>query len=233
MMQDKEVTVSPISIFLPHVFADISKEDVFRVFEDTLQFGQIHKIECIPKVNLKDGHSYYSCYIFFLNWKTNDNTDYILPRILSGEATRVYYKSDKYWVVCHNQSDIAFYKNPVHTDLVVHDITFDFEEENLKALLEVLDLGKVDSFKFVDEIVSGAMVRNAYIHFEFWYRTQTSYAFQQVIKEKRAIIIPIDDKKSLSFSYEKPKFEGINPNVWNRNKDLMNTLPLLLPIINY
>jgi hypothetical protein len=206
--------VSGVSIYLPHVFSNISKDDVARTFEDKFNIGKIYKIECIPKVNEKNGHQYYSCFIFFKYWYDNANTQYILYRLHNGEQTRLFYSPDKYWVICHNQSELAFLDNPIHTDLVIRNLSYNYHQYDLPALLDCLDLGQVNSFVVKEEIYQDKTVLNMYIHFDFWYRTQSSYAFQQIISQNNIFEITAFDDSKISFLYEKPKFDGINPNVW-------------------
>lgn len=225
-----------MSIYIPHVFADISKDMVREILEVRYKIGTIEKIECIPKVNEKDGHKYFSCFVF-LQWSFQSSAMDLLTRLLNGEQPRIKYLGERYWTLCQNQSEVAFYQDPMHMDLVLY-LHPDITKETVQVVMDGLDVGTVHSIdvvigdtenKYTQPIIwenANKNVWNAnvksiyntvYIRFEFWYRTKTSYIFQDCIFMDHFIDIPVFDGMAWTFYKEKPKFAGINPNVWKKN----------------
>jgi hypothetical protein len=221
------------SIYLPHVHATDSKEFVLEVLENKFKLGVISKIECIPKINQTDGHEYYSCFVFFESWGTGENASYVLSRLLCNEQTKIKYSGDKYWVICMNQSVVAFYKDPVHMDLITYLHT-DFTTDTVLSVMNGLDLGKIDSVEFIrgsDANYFGENIiwdkanksiwdrevpyiyNSVIVRFSFWYRTQTSYAFQYELNQNGYIDIPVSDGLCWTFYSQTPLLDGVNPNV--------------------
>lgn len=224
------------SIFIPHVFGYITKETVVEILQKHYNLGTICKMECIPKVNQTDYHEYYSCYVFFEFWTNDANASYILSRLEKNLVSRLKYSGEKYWQICLNVSEIAFYDSPKHFDLVLY-LHPDISKATILTVIESLDIGKVDSIEIEQSDTNDPICKyqekvmwqfanptlwtkkmdfnynTVKIRFEFWYRTKTTYAFQNSIYHKQYIDIPVFEGIWTFFS-EKPKFEGINPNVW-------------------
>lgn len=225
------------SIYLPHVLVTDSKTYVRHILEETYNLGVISKIECIPKINQRDGHEYYGCFIFFESWGTGDHARYILDRLSRDEQTKLKYSGKNYWVICLNKSVVAFYKDPIHIDLITYLHT-DFKTDTVLSVMEGLDLGKVENIEFIrgaDENYFGENIiwdkankdmwktkvpyvyNSVIIRFSFWYRTQTAYAFQQELNTSGSIDIPVSEGLLWTFYSHTPLLEGINPNVWYKN----------------
>jgi hypothetical protein len=239
---DMNSTTSPDfnpSIYIPHVNANQTKLFVKDVLENKYNLGVVSKIECIPKVNQVDGHEYYSCFIFFERWGTGEHASYILNRLLHNEQTRLKHTGSQYWVICMNNSVVAFYENPVHMDLISYLHT-DFTTETVLSVMEGLDLGKIEHIEFVrgsddnyygDNVIWNNVNKHMWtknvpyhynsviVRFSFWYRTQTAYAFQSQLNENGFIDIPIFDGVTWTFYSQTPLFDGANPHVWCKEKD--------------
>ncbi len=226
-------TIYNPSIYLPHVLATDSKEFVLEVLETKFNLGVISKIECIPKVNQTDGHEYYSCFIFFESWGTGEHATYVLSRLLCNEQTKIKYSGEKYWVICMNQSSVAFYKDPVHMDLITYLHT-DFTNETVLSVMDGLDLGKIDNIQFIrgsDENYFGENIiwnkankdkwnskvpyvyNSVIVRFNYWYRTQTAYEFQYELEQNGYVDIPVSDGLYWTFYSQTPLLDGVNPNV--------------------
>jgi hypothetical protein len=226
------------SIYLPHVDAKHTMLFVKDVLENKYNLGVIRKIESIPKVNQVDGHEYYGCFIFFDSWGTGEHASYILSRLLRNEQTRINHTGSQYWVICMNQSVVAFYENPIHMDLISYLHT-DFTTETVLSVMEGLDLGKIEHIEFIrgcddnyhgDNVIWNKVNKDIWtkkvpyhynsiiVRFSFWYRTQTAYAFQSELNENGFIDIPVFDGISWTFYSQKPLLDGVNPNVWCKGK---------------
>ena len=236
-------TIAIPSIFLPHIHISEKKEYVRHILEEKYKLGVISKIECIPKVHKVDGHKYYSCYVFFESWGTGEHALYVLPRLLRNEQTRIIYSGDKYWVLNMNRSYIAFYKNPVHMDLITYLHT-DFTMETVSSIMDGLDLGKIHSVEFIkssdqnyfgenvvwnkaNKDIWGRKVPYTYnstiVRFQYWYRSDSAYAFQNELIQNGYVDIPVSDGITWTFYRETPLLDGINPNVWNKKSEAKHT----------
>jgi hypothetical protein len=224
------------SIYLPHVFANITKEFIRDVLQEQFNLGVISKIECIPKFNLVDGHEYFSCFIFFDSWGDGKYPSYLLSRLRGNEQTRLKYSADKYWVICNNQSDVAFYDDPTHIDLVAY-LHPDFKLDTVMTVVNGLDLGKINSIELVKNIEesyygpdifwnqtntslrdkSRFLCNTVNIRFAFWYRTKSTYKFQEELRNRGFVDVPVSDGLVWTFYSQKPLSDGNNPNVWRNN----------------
>lgn len=235
----KTITMSSVSsnpsIYLPHVFSYITKEFILDVLQVKYKLGIISKIECIPKFNVVDGHEYFSCFIFFDSWTDELEASYILSRLKDNQQTRLQYSGEKYWVICNNQSDVAFYADPRHVDLVAY-LHPDFKVDSIMTVINGLDLGKVNSVEIVKNIEesyygpdflwnqtnsslsdkSRFKSNTINVRFAFWYRTKSTYKFQEELSEHGHIDIPISEGLVWTFYSQNPLSDGINPNVWRK-----------------
>lgn len=99
-----------MSLFIPHVFENICKDQIIQVIEKKYMLGKVKTVDTVLKAD-KD-HNYQYVYVHFDHWYDNG-----LSRKLQGEITdpnkeaRIYYmfgsssiNSDKYyWVVLENK----------------------------------------------------------------------------------------------------------------------------------
>ena len=234
--KSKMISASNPSIYLPHVFSNITKEFIRDVLQDDYKLGVISKIECIPKVNFVDGHEYFSCFIFFDSWGAGENSLYILSRLKYNEQTRLKYSAEKYWVICNNQSEVALYDDPRHIDLVAY-LHPDFKIDTVMTVVNGLDLGKINTIELVKNIEENYYgpdivwnqtnpslrekskfgCNTVNVRFAFWYRTKTAYKFQDELQNHGFVDIPVSDGLVWTFYSQKPLSDGINPNVWRNN----------------
>jgi hypothetical protein len=87
------------SIYIKHIFSEITEEEVKRVLEQTYNLGKIDKIYSRHKLSEKDGHEYYSCDIHFVSWSNDPNAIEMMNIFRNGQQTRtrLNYSGDKYW----------------------------------------------------------------------------------------------------------------------------------------
>lgn len=153
----------------------------------------------------------------------------------------VLHTESQYWVICMNNSIVAFYDNPIHMDLITYLHT-DFTTETVMFVMNGLHLGKISSVEFIREDNENSSYSNNVIWnkvnkdmwteklpyhynsiriiFDFWHRTQTTYAFQAELSCNGFIDIPMHDGVYWTFYSQKPSLDAVNPNVWVKEKKI-------------
>jgi hypothetical protein len=105
-------TTSP-SLCIPRVFSNISREKIFKVFQQ-IQFGVIDHIDMIPIRNDNrnagsggGGGSYQRVFIHFKSW--NPEANMWRERLLSGKEVKIVYHDIEpyFWKVSANRSITA------------------------------------------------------------------------------------------------------------------------------
>jgi hypothetical protein len=161
----------------------------------------------------------------------------MLARLENHMSVRLTYRKKRYWQLYLNTSEIAFFETPRHYDLVLY-IHPDHKEDTILSVVEALDIGKVNSidiletkhvetpeqyqnkvmWKHANPIVWKEKMDVKYnivkIRFDYWFKTKSTYNFQNTIYCKHFIDIPVFQGTFWTFYYEAPKFEGINPYIW-------------------
>jgi hypothetical protein len=95
-------TIKNISLYIPHIFGNFSKEDVTDIFE-TLKIGKVNKIDFIPKMG-KDRKEYNAAYVHFEFWYNNRASVNFQNRVLNPEEeARLIYDEPWYWIVLENK----------------------------------------------------------------------------------------------------------------------------------
>ena len=98
----KMSSVNNISLYIPRVFANISKERVKNVFED-LKIGKVSAIDFISKMcgQLK----YNAAYIHFEYWCDNNVSRNFQERVLdASREARIVYDDPWFWIVLENKA---------------------------------------------------------------------------------------------------------------------------------
>jgi hypothetical protein len=157
-------TVYAKSFFIPHVHNYIGLSDLASIINNMQEVMEIHdsnnkmcripfyigkvgRIEAIPKTNQKDGHLYYSCFVYMNEWYDNPYTKDIVYKLNTKQSIRVYYKmafkeASEYIVLLPNTSFISQLEPPLHMDLTLYLHT-DVCLETVLSIIEGLDIGKV------------------------------------------------------------------------------------------
>jgi hypothetical protein len=94
-----------MSLFIPHVFANVTKERIISVFQD-LDLATVKYIDLVPKQD-REGKKFNSVYVHFEKWH-NDNSAAVRlqQRLEAGELdVRVVYDDPWYWVVLKNNME--------------------------------------------------------------------------------------------------------------------------------
>jgi len=96
-------TIQNISLYIPHIFANYTKEDVSRVFED-LNIGKVKNIDFVSKMS-KEGKVYNSAYIHFVEWYDTIVAYNFQSRVLDvNKEARLMYEDPWYWIVLENKA---------------------------------------------------------------------------------------------------------------------------------
>lgn len=93
-----------ISLFIPHIFANYTKQDVIKVFEEEQQIGKVNHIDFIKKYN--NGTEYYAGYIHFDYWNENPVAIQLQEDILDvNKEAHIMYEDPWYWIVLENKTN--------------------------------------------------------------------------------------------------------------------------------
>ena len=92
-----------ISLYIPHIFANFSKEFVAKVFED-LNIGNVKNIDFVSKYG-QDGKEYNAAYIHFNEWYDTIAARNFQARVMDSKLeARVVYDEPWYWIVLENKA---------------------------------------------------------------------------------------------------------------------------------
>ena len=207
--------------------------------------GIVEKIESIPKVNAKTGRAYYSCFVTLKSWAKNGCAHELMMRLYNDNQSRLYFKDNnnvipQYLHILPNKSETSLMPPPKHMDLLIYLHT-DVRLETVMGVIEGLDIGKVykieaelfsssnNNFngntpllKWVNQDIWKQKVNFQHnvitITMEYWYKTQTAYAFQKEIDNATYVDVPIYDGTVWTMYETSPILLGVNPYVWERKE---------------
>lgn len=93
--------VKNISLYIPHVFPNITRETIEKAFQ---YIGSIKDIDFILKMN-QEGKQYYAVYIHFSFWYQSEVAYDFQNQILNrAEGAKLYYENRWYWIVLENKA---------------------------------------------------------------------------------------------------------------------------------
>ena len=92
------------SLCIPRIFDNVNRRDIQNIF-DKLDLGKISRIDVIERKTEK-GQSYKRVFIHFYNWYTNDNSEFVRNRIISGKDVKIVHNEPWFWKVSANKWDI-------------------------------------------------------------------------------------------------------------------------------
>jgi hypothetical protein len=102
-----------MSLYIPRVSSEITKEQIAYVFESNL-FGEISRIDLISKTDYQDGY-YNAVYIHFKEWQNTVMVHHFQEKLANytngtvETPTRVVYNDPCYWNVFINKSSNTRY----------------------------------------------------------------------------------------------------------------------------
>jgi hypothetical protein len=95
-------SINNISLYIPHVFENISKEFVAETFEK-LRIGKVLTVDFVQKMG-KDA-AYNAAYLHFEYWYDNTAARNFQERVLNPEKeARIIYDEPWYWIVLENKA---------------------------------------------------------------------------------------------------------------------------------
>ena len=96
-------SIKNISLYIPHIFANFSKTDVAKVFEDQT-IGKVKNIDFISKMD-KDNKPYNAAYIHFEYWFDTLVARHFQERVIDPrKEARLMYDDPWFWLVLENKS---------------------------------------------------------------------------------------------------------------------------------
>jgi hypothetical protein len=95
--------IQNISLYIPHVFSNISSKKICDVF-DFQGIGDIQKVVLISKKD-RNGRTYNAAYIHFKEWYDNIASRNFQERVLDkSKEARIVYDEPWYWIVLENNT---------------------------------------------------------------------------------------------------------------------------------
>jgi len=95
--------IQNISLFIPHVYANISSTQIFDTFEN-LRIGIVKNVDLIPKQG-SDGKPYNAAYIHFYEWCDNIAARNFQERVLDpNQEAKIVYDEPWHWIVLENKT---------------------------------------------------------------------------------------------------------------------------------
>jgi len=218
----------------------IEKSSPYKGSGDT-SIGIVEKIESIPKVNPKTGRGYYSCFVTLRSWAKNDCAHELMLRLYDDKQSRLYFKDGinlvpQFLYILPNKSETSMMMPPIHTDLVLY-LHSDIRLETVLSVIEGLDIGKIHCIEaeliphhvnentcHLDWVNQDMWRKNVnfqynmvYITMDYWYKTQTAYAFKNEMKNSTYVEVPLYEGSIWTIYETAPRLLGVNPYVWERN----------------
>ena len=97
-------TIQNISLYIPHIFENYTRDDVAAVFEDSL-IGRVKGVDFVSKMG-KNGKAYNSAYIHFHHWYNNTAAARFQERVQDpNKEARIIYDDPWYWIVLENNTE--------------------------------------------------------------------------------------------------------------------------------
>jgi hypothetical protein len=94
--------IQNISLYIPHVFSNISSKKICDVF-DFQGIGDVQKVDLIPKKD-RNGRTYNAAHIHFKEWYDNIASRNFQERVLDkSKEARIVYDEPWYWIVLENK----------------------------------------------------------------------------------------------------------------------------------
>ena len=95
-------TFTNLSLYIPHVFANYSKQDISDVFEKYV--GEVKNVDLVSKIGA-GGKKFNAVYIHFYNWYDDIANRNFQERVLDPKLeARIVYEDPWHWICLENKS---------------------------------------------------------------------------------------------------------------------------------
>lgn len=165
-------SVANISLYIPHVFKNITKDRISEVFFK-LDFGKVKRVDLVLKQG-QDKCIYNSAYIHFDYWNVSEMTTTFQERLKNpNKQTRVVYDDPWHWVVLENKSTPTVKGRKICIQLDEDaNIPFNKQKNGEKKVVDLEDLDSCkrklefdESYNLVDtKYVNILEKQNSYLH---------------------------------------------------------------------
>jgi hypothetical protein len=91
-----------MSLYIPHVFANIGEKKMMEVFEVN-GIGKVNHIDLVTKIG-KDRKVYNSAYVHFDYWYDNIASRNIQEKLYAGKEAKIVYDDPWYWKAYKNET---------------------------------------------------------------------------------------------------------------------------------
>ena len=97
-------SITKMSLFIPHVFSNISAERITAAFQDN-DIGQVSHIDLVSKMD-KNGQVYNSAYVHFAFWYQNSTAANFQERVVNpNQQAKLVYDDPWFWIVLKNSTE--------------------------------------------------------------------------------------------------------------------------------
>jgi hypothetical protein len=94
---------SNISLYIPHIFPNFTKEDVKEIFENQ-KIGKVSNVDFVSKMG-RDGKPYNAAYVHFEFWCDNISNRNFQSRVCDpNKEARIVYDEPWHWIVLENKA---------------------------------------------------------------------------------------------------------------------------------
>lgn len=142
-----------LSLFIPRVFTNISKDTIRRLFED-YEFGKVNQIDFVERID-GSGKKYHNVFIHFEYWCENIVVQHFQERVRdSNREARFVYNDPWYWTVLENKKA---YKNPMRVNQKPTIMLGDEDEETVLDVSDTEDELEELNMAFIEEDAINSM----------------------------------------------------------------------------
>jgi len=151
-----------LSIYIPHVFANITKERIVEIFSNQ-SIGEIDRIDFVPKRG-KDGREYNMAFIHMKSWYDNEWVHNLQARILNKNTeARIVYDDPWYWNLYENVNPRSASELKMEEQIFTLTKTFIIQSDRID---------KMDAFtQYLEDELNQAQATIARLQDELNYRT--------------------------------------------------------------
>lgn len=92
-----------LSLYIPHVFPNFTKEYIAKVFDD-LVIGYVDHVDLVPKQD-RFGRNYNAAYVHFAEWYEGPATEHFQERVVNpNKEARIIHDDPWFWIVLENKA---------------------------------------------------------------------------------------------------------------------------------